>query len=429
MVNKKTFNIGDLVFARVKGYPPWPAKITKQSASKKYNVYFYGTGETANIKIEDLYIYKENKAKFANEKNMRKPFFSEAVTQIEAALDGDDPSPIGIVGAEVTTNDKVVDESKTEEKETNNTVNETFDESRISANSTTVETSKLEESESVVVENNKQEPQANVSVKEEHPVEDEPAKETEIVSRSGRKIKPKRFTDSITEEDEHLQPPAKKRGAIQLTTTTDDSGKENNKTVKKSPTKKIIKKEETDENEVNRVHLLTLESKLIELNQLIKASVGLSSANVEKCVELLDDYKKLKITQLMLKKHPNCVETMKRLRRYVGNAKAWNLADDEKKKFEEKAEQVRNKADEIYNGFKKLFGLPIPDGKTFWDVFSREVLKEFSEKTKHLTKDEIVTIVDEAAIPPAPSDVEKPIETNSVNESVKTEDTKAEAET
>lgn len=100
VASKKSFEIGDLVFAKVKGYPPWPAKVSRRkeqhaphrtalfvhcvdvkrtpklngpcnlllrylffSAIKmrhhlnprgqvtrieknKYNVYFYGTGET-----------------------------------------------------------------------------------------------------------------------------------------------------------------------------------------------------------------------------------------------------------------------------------------------------------------------------------------------------------------------------------------------
>lgn len=91
----KMFNIGDLVFAKVKGYPAWPAKITKYH-NKKYNVYFYGTGETANIKIEDLFTYVENKEKFANPKNMKRAKFSEAIDQIESALRGEDSAPIDL---------------------------------------------------------------------------------------------------------------------------------------------------------------------------------------------------------------------------------------------------------------------------------------------------------------------------------------------
>lgn len=91
----KMFNIGDLVFAKVKGYPAWPAKITKYH-NKKYNVYFYGTGETANIKIEDLFIYADNKEKFANPKNMKRAKFSDAIDQIESALRGEDSAPIDL---------------------------------------------------------------------------------------------------------------------------------------------------------------------------------------------------------------------------------------------------------------------------------------------------------------------------------------------
>lgn len=54
----------------------------------------------------------------------------------------------------------------------------------------------------------------------------------------------------------------------------------------------------------------------------------------------------------MLKKNPNCVETIKRLRRYIGNCKNWELSDEEKKAFSENAEKIREHADTIYNIFK-----------------------------------------------------------------------------
>ncbi len=50
MGKKDTFKVGDFVFAKVKGYRPWPAKIVSV-VSKKYSVYFYGTEEVGkNIK-------------------------------------------------------------------------------------------------------------------------------------------------------------------------------------------------------------------------------------------------------------------------------------------------------------------------------------------------------------------------------------------
>lgn len=54
----------------------------------------------------------------------------------------------------------------------------------------------------------------------------------------------------------------------------------------------------------------------------------------------------------MLKKHPVLVETMKRLRRYVGNTKSWGYTDEQKAEFDEKAAKVRNLAEGIYNRFK-----------------------------------------------------------------------------
>ena len=79
---KKTYNAGDLVFARVKGFPPWPAKITHIAAKDKYNVYFYGTYETAALKHNDLFdMTKENQDKFIA-KNEKRRFYMKGIIEL-----------------------------------------------------------------------------------------------------------------------------------------------------------------------------------------------------------------------------------------------------------------------------------------------------------------------------------------------------------
>lgn len=48
----------------------------------------------ANLKIEDLFPYVETKAKYANEKCMKRANFKTAIDQIEAAVNGEDSGPI-----------------------------------------------------------------------------------------------------------------------------------------------------------------------------------------------------------------------------------------------------------------------------------------------------------------------------------------------
>lgn len=85
MSSKKVFNVKDKVFAKIRGYPAWPAMVSgvkgDTPSKTKYNVYFYGTGERAECKPEDLCSYEENKVKLGKPNKRR--YFTEALLQIE----------------------------------------------------------------------------------------------------------------------------------------------------------------------------------------------------------------------------------------------------------------------------------------------------------------------------------------------------------
>lgn len=88
---------GDLVFAKVKGYPAWPARITQQINSAKFRVFFYGTFERADIKKTEIWPFnQENKDKFGPP-NLKRKGYAEGLHQIEnepelAVEDGNEPT-------------------------------------------------------------------------------------------------------------------------------------------------------------------------------------------------------------------------------------------------------------------------------------------------------------------------------------------------
>lgn len=78
-----SYKTNDLVFAKVKGYPCWPACVSgpKDERGSKYEVFFYGTYETATVKKEEMWRYTpETKARFGKSKAKG---FAEALNEIE----------------------------------------------------------------------------------------------------------------------------------------------------------------------------------------------------------------------------------------------------------------------------------------------------------------------------------------------------------
>lgn len=98
MPKSDVFKPGDPVFAKVKGYPHWPARIEQFEEDpngkplKKYPVMFYGTYETATLKPDDIFPYKENLERFG--KAQKRKGFNEGLWQIVHNPDFDSSIPI-----------------------------------------------------------------------------------------------------------------------------------------------------------------------------------------------------------------------------------------------------------------------------------------------------------------------------------------------
>ncbi|KAG6445199.1 PC4 and SFRS1-interacting protein isoform X1 [Manduca sexta] len=519
----REYKSGDFIFAKVKGYPAWPARVQRPNG-KKYFVYFYGTGETANLAPNMIFDYAENKEKFLT-KTVKRRDFNDGVKQIEYDFANNVPLE-QVIGVPVEEPAEVVNDAA------NDTTNESADDTvadttaaddtaadesaaNIPQNETGVEDS--DETGALVIDEGKVIPKGRKSKveaaktpakepakpikepkiprgkakKEEAKEDEEEKKDEELVSRSGRKIRPKRYIDEQTEDNTTLPSPApkKRRGASPASDKDKENVKEKqdkDKTVKhfnavsqseledlKEPfkpedpekdniliaylpngqyvgiklfqpkpasfknestrlqwdkqaatnaitlksqlekgqitaqsvlgqlvmdlnltdeEKATLDKERETEEKKSRVQFLKTEMKLIELEAKIKTCLCLEKADTELCLKLLAEMMELEVKPLMLLKHPTCLETVKRMRAYVGNTTSWDLSESAALLFSKQAHLIRVQADTLYKNMKELF--TTPKGLSFWEFFSERVV-QFKKATAKLTVDELLELVHE----------------------------------
>ncbi|RDD47623.1 PC4 and SFRS1-interacting protein [Trichoplax sp. H2] len=77
------FKDGDLVWAKIKGHPPWPAFVDSRNGVKKskVTVRFFGSDEVGFILPNNVFPYEKNKEKFA--KSKKNKIFLQALAEIE----------------------------------------------------------------------------------------------------------------------------------------------------------------------------------------------------------------------------------------------------------------------------------------------------------------------------------------------------------
>ncbi|OMO71028.1 Tudor/PWWP/MBT superfamily protein [Corchorus capsularis] len=90
----KNLSLGDLVLAKVKGFPFWPAKISRpedwerEPDPKKYFVQFFGTEEIAFVAPADIQAFtSETKSKLSEKCQAKHKYFVQAVKEICVAFD------------------------------------------------------------------------------------------------------------------------------------------------------------------------------------------------------------------------------------------------------------------------------------------------------------------------------------------------------
>ncbi|XP_036675388.3 PC4 and SFRS1-interacting protein [Drosophila suzukii] len=453
----KSYSIGDLVFAKVKGYPPWPAKITKSNNNKKYNVYFYGTGETANIKLEDLFPYADNKERFATEKIMKRAKFIEAIEQIESALRGEDSAPIDLPGTEETvpSADAAADApvaaaepgKKEEPKDTGEPAAATAPPAAVVEKPKKSVSRKTKAPPRHVDGDSEGGGQATSSsateaapppAKRRVPTEGlgsgaaNPAPAAPATTSGKKSVKKSKPTAAVTPIQKRARPinnirnemlmvymPTAKCLGIDMNYNKPDifesaaaeeawleksrkeamelklkleSGQLEPETMPErivvEPTRSEIPKQEAlrfIEELIEHEDALFMERDFIQLSQQLRECLGLRRANVGKCLEILDQFKEVELTKLMLLRNPECVDIMRRLRRYVGNLELWKMDHSDEVEFKEKAQIIRKVSTGIYDGFKSLFN-PEPESEdNFWIDFCEKV-KIYKTYTKNMNE-------------------------------------------
>lgn len=72
------------------------------------------------------------------------------------------------------------------------------------------------------------------------------------------------------------------------------------------------------EKKKTKLRWLKTEGRLVELDYRIKESLSVNRPNCDAAIVALDDLYSLQLAPLMLKKHPYIVQTILKLKRYIG---------------------------------------------------------------------------------------------------------------
>ncbi|XP_008315395.1 PC4 and SFRS1 interacting protein 1a isoform X2 [Cynoglossus semilaevis] len=398
---------GDLIFAKMKGYPHWPARIDEvpdgavKPSNIKFPIFFFGTHETAFLGPKDIFPYQPNKDKYAKP-NKRKGF-NEGLWEIENNPKVELTAPKPVPPASFM--DKDIDSSPEDEEEMENKESKSKDTAQSESADVPKPKRGRKKKGEVDQETEKDDaPASPVSLsggdgpkrrgrkpRSEKLLQDQQGSGSEMdtaESERKRKRAPEDKSKSAEEEkrkkredskgkDDLKEPEAKrkKQSKDDVSSASDDEEKnKGRKRQQSSETDKDVRRRKADDpkdaskddgkkNEEKtgaKKKEMSVDLKLQRLHNEIRISLKIDNPDVKKCLEALDEISGLQVTTQHLQKHGELIATLKKIRRFKAS------------------QDIMDKATMLYNKFKSMFLVGEGDS-----VLSQVLNKSLAEQKQH----------------------------------------------